>query len=184
MATYNNIKKIKIGDNIFNIYDSGNNLVTQTATSTSANYELLFSATADNTTRTEGARKNSNLLFNPSTGMLTTNDITLNLTVTSKSGGRATAGADMNLYNALLDYSSASLNTSSNTAVLKSTMYQSLVRPVIWGGSAITTADSSVYLNKVDKDNPVISLTTSGGTAIDTSIYNSLSALGWTDCIV
>lgn len=44
--------------------------VTQTATTTSANYEVLFSSTADNTTRTEGARKNSNLLFNPSTGNL------------------------------------------------------------------------------------------------------------------
>ena len=44
--------------------------VVQTATTTSANYEVLFSGTADNTTRTEGARKNSNLLFNPSTGNL------------------------------------------------------------------------------------------------------------------
>ena len=50
-------------------YDSNTN-VKQTATTTSANYEVLFSATADNTTRTEGARKNSNLLFNPSTGNL------------------------------------------------------------------------------------------------------------------
>jgi len=48
-----------------------NNAVTQTATSTSADYEVLFSVTADNTTRTEGARKNSNLKFNPSTGNLT-----------------------------------------------------------------------------------------------------------------
>lgn len=47
-----------------------NNAVTQTATTTSANYEVLFSSTADNTTRTEGARKNSNLLFNPNTGNL------------------------------------------------------------------------------------------------------------------
>lgn len=45
--------------------------VTQTATTTSAAYEVLFSGTADNTTRTEGARKNSNLTFNPSTGVLT-----------------------------------------------------------------------------------------------------------------
>lgn len=45
--------------------------VTQTATTTSANYEVLFSVTADNTTRTEGARKSANLLFNPSTGNLT-----------------------------------------------------------------------------------------------------------------
>ena len=46
--------------------------VTQTATTTDADYEILFSSTADNTTRTEGARKNSNLTFNPSTGVLTT----------------------------------------------------------------------------------------------------------------
>lgn len=44
--------------------------VTQTVTTTSADYEVLFSNTADNTTRTEGARKNSNLKFNPSTGNL------------------------------------------------------------------------------------------------------------------
>lgn len=47
-----------------------NTQVTQTATTTSADYEVLFSATADNTTRTETARKNSNLKFNPSTGNL------------------------------------------------------------------------------------------------------------------
>ena len=49
--------------------------VTQTATTTAANYEVLFSVTADNTTRTEGARKNSNLKFNPSTGNLTVTSI-------------------------------------------------------------------------------------------------------------
>lgn len=49
--------------------------VTQTATTTSASYELLFSATADNTTRTEGARKSNNLLFNPSTGNLQTTQL-------------------------------------------------------------------------------------------------------------
>lgn len=44
--------------------------VTQTATSTNALYEVLFSITADNTTRTEGARKSSGMLFNPATGTL------------------------------------------------------------------------------------------------------------------
>ena len=52
--------------------NNDNNAVTQTATSTDANYEVLFSATADNTTRTEGARKSSSLKFNPSTGNLST----------------------------------------------------------------------------------------------------------------
>ena len=52
--------------------DNTDTKVTQTATTASAAYEVLFSGTADNTTRTEGARKNSNLTFNPSTGILTT----------------------------------------------------------------------------------------------------------------
>lgn len=40
--------------------------VTQTATTTDAEYELLFSGTADNTTRTEGAKKSQYATFNPS----------------------------------------------------------------------------------------------------------------------
>ena len=51
-------------------YSNTDTKVTQTATSTSAAYEVLFSETADNTTRTEAARKNSNLLFNPNIGVL------------------------------------------------------------------------------------------------------------------
>lgn len=57
------------------VFTDTNNAVTQTATSTNANYEVLFSSTADNTTRTEGARKNSNLRFNPSTGALQANKL-------------------------------------------------------------------------------------------------------------
>ncbi len=53
-------------------YTDTNNAVTQTATTTSAAYELLFSSTADNTTRTEGARKTSTLTYNPSTKALVT----------------------------------------------------------------------------------------------------------------
>ena len=59
---------------VLNFYDANSN-VTQTATTTNANYEVLFSATADNTTRTEGARKNNNLKFNPSTGNLQTTQL-------------------------------------------------------------------------------------------------------------
>lgn len=55
------------------VFTDTNNKVTQTATTTSANYELLFSATADNTTRTEGARKTDSLKYNPSTKELTLN---------------------------------------------------------------------------------------------------------------
>ena len=61
---------------VINFYNSDNDTkVTQTATTTNANYEVLFSVTGDNTTRTEGARKNNNLLFNPSTGNLQTTQL-------------------------------------------------------------------------------------------------------------
>ena len=42
--------------------------VAQTATSTDANYEVLMSGSADNTTKTEGTRKSNKATFNPSTG--------------------------------------------------------------------------------------------------------------------
>ena len=42
------------------------NKVLQTATSDNANYEILFSGTADNTTRTEGVGKTNTLIYNPS----------------------------------------------------------------------------------------------------------------------
>lgn len=45
--------------------------VTQTVTTTNATYEVLFSVSTGNSTKTEGARKNNNLTFNPSTGNLT-----------------------------------------------------------------------------------------------------------------
>ena len=55
------------------VFTDTNNAVTQTVddSTNNSNYEVLFSGTADNTTRTEGAKKSSNLKFNPSTGVLT-----------------------------------------------------------------------------------------------------------------
>lgn len=49
-----------------------NNAVTQTITKdTNAEYRLLFSSTADDTTRTEGARKDTDLTYNPGTNTIT-----------------------------------------------------------------------------------------------------------------
>ncbi len=54
------------------VFTDTNNAVTQTGTPTTtgynANYEILFSNTADDTTRTEGARKSSIFKFNPYNG--------------------------------------------------------------------------------------------------------------------
>lgn len=85
--------------------NDGNNNVTQTATTTNANYEVLFSQTADNTTRTEQARKNSNLKFNPSTGDLQTtklNGVTIGSSpkftdTTYESKAAASGGTDESL---------------------------------------------------------------------------------------
>lgn len=66
------------GDGTWATPTNTNNAVTQTATDTGDyNYELLFSATADNTTRTEGAKKTQYLLYNPTNKLLTATNITL-----------------------------------------------------------------------------------------------------------
>lgn len=52
--------------------------VTQTNTTTSASYRVLFSGNNNDTTETTTARKSSNLLFNPSTGNLTATSLNLN----------------------------------------------------------------------------------------------------------
>lgn len=85
-----------------------NNAVTQTASTGSANYEVLFSGTADNTTRTEGARKNSNLLFNPSTG---------NLQATQLNGvtiGDSPKFTDTNTWRGIQDNLTSSTNTTES----------------------------------------------------------------------
>lgn len=57
---------------IMNDWNNTDTKVTQTATTTNATYELLFSNTANNNTLTEGARKTSTLTYNPSTKALVT----------------------------------------------------------------------------------------------------------------
>jgi hypothetical protein len=51
--------------------------VTQTNTTTDASYRLLFSENANDTTETTTARKSTTLQFNPTSGLLTTKDITM-----------------------------------------------------------------------------------------------------------
>ena len=61
------------GSNLtFKTPSDANNKVTQTGTTTSAAYEILFSETATNDTKTEGAKKTSTLTYNPSTKALVT----------------------------------------------------------------------------------------------------------------
>ena len=53
--------------------------VTQTNTTTSANYRVLLSRNANDTTETASSRKSAKLYFNPSTGILTTTKVSANL---------------------------------------------------------------------------------------------------------
>lgn len=66
-------------DNLENIGPGANNKVAQVNTTTSDVYRLLFSETATDETKTEGARKSAKLTFNPSTGVLQTTALIGNL---------------------------------------------------------------------------------------------------------
>ena len=83
VTTRESYTKIVAGGDLTSSYSNGaltisgtDANVTQTATSTdSDDYEVLFSGTADNTTRTEGARKSSTIKVNPSNGLLSVGGI-------------------------------------------------------------------------------------------------------------
>lgn len=115
-------------------------------------------------------------------------DLPLDVTSKDSTTGEATAGDDMNLYNAALNYASDALDKTHNTLNLKAAIHAGLIRPSIWGGQAITDS-STLALNKVDKEDPYIYLNYDPNGpdyhAVDENIYNSLVALGWDqDCIV
>lgn len=95
--------------------------VTQTASdSDSSVYELLFSGTADNTTRTEGARKASNLTYKPGSSLLDIKGGTNNIySVSLCAGGVANVTvskkiSDTNHYS-ILDYNDITLHGSGET---------------------------------------------------------------------
>lgn len=126
---------------------------------------------------------NANELYFTPVDDMQSNDLIINLDVTAKTDGRATAGADMNLYNALLDYAPTALDTDNNTFALKEALYRSLIRPAIWGGSAITDS-TTLALNKVDKETPFLELDTTATSGTDKELYDSLVDLNLTDVIV
>lgn len=100
------------------------NNVTQTATSTNATYELLFSGTADNTTRNEGARKTSGLTFNPSTGAL------------NVSGS--------------LNFASTSLTSSMNAQGLTVTQTGNSTTSIAYGTIGISDRSDSISMSSSD----------------------------------
>lgn len=82
-----NISKITLPDGeTYNLVATGSDTkVTQTATSTNADYEVLFSNSANNTTETAEARKSEGLLFNPYKSAFTAGSRASNSTIGSYS---------------------------------------------------------------------------------------------------
>jgi hypothetical protein len=158
-----------------------NNAVAQTATTASADYEVLFSATADNTTRTEGARKNSNLKFNPSTGNLQVtqiNGVTVgsspkftdtNTTYSSKTA--ASGGTDVSLCTTGEKYawnnkSNLAIGTTSTTAAAGNHTHTTSIANSS-GTNALTLAASTKY-----------ALTAGGNSFIFTTAPNTTYSAG------
>ena len=164
------------------VFTDTNNAVAQTATSTNANYEVLFSNTADNTTRTEAARKNSNLKFNPSTGNLQAtqlNGVTIgsspkftDTTYSSKSA--ASGGSDVSLVTTGEKYtwnnkSNLALGTSATTAA-KGNHTHTTSLATDTGNATITLAHNTTYkltaggTSVIFKTPPAVAASVSGTT--------------------
>ena len=169
-------------------YVTTDNKVTQTATTTSAAYEILFSSTADNTTRTESARKTSTLTYNPSTKALSTGGAVNGLTLSAQttgfkiSGGTTsktlTVGADYTLGAAcakgVTDNSSATAVTSSDTNLItgRTLYYAGYVKSsgvtsiTLTSGTGITVSDSGT------------AITGTGSRTISLDVAGAKTALG------
>ena len=164
------------------VFTDTNNAVAQTATSTNADYEVLFSNTADNTTRTESARKNSNLKFNPSTGNLQAtqlNGVTIgsspkftDTTYSSKSA--ASGGSDVSLVTTGEKYtwnnkSNLALGTSATTAA-KGNHTHTTSLATDTGNATITLAHNTTYkltaggTSVIFKTPPAVAASVSGTT--------------------
>lgn len=145
--------------------------VTQTATTTSAAYEILFSYTADNTSRTEGARKTSTLTYNPSTKALSTGGAVNGLTLSAQttgfkiSGGTTsktlTVGADYTLAAACAKAVDTSISASSTSTNLPTS---AAVASFVEGKGYITSYTNSTY--KLTLNNTTNGA--SGGTSLGT----------------
>ena len=118
-----------------------NNAVTQTATTTNSAYEVLFSETADNTTRTEGARKTSTLKYNPSTKTLIIDSGTI--TASNYSGKAATAGTADSANSVALSNVSGASDLQAIEALTGTSGFLEKTAADTWQLSSITVPSAS-----------------------------------------
>lgn len=159
MATYTGIKKIKIGDNIFELAVDwsavtskptipSDEKVKQTNTTTSAAYELLFSYTADNTERTEGARKTSTLTYNPSTKELV-NGVAKLKSATSTTAN--TAAYDTLTLGNNVAVSSTTAHSQGQLILYGSTAYAHTIQGAPTAARTITLPDATGTVSLTDE---------------------------------
>lgn len=130
--------------------------VEQVNTTTNSSYRILFSNSADDTTKTEGARKSAKLLFNPSTGALTATALIGKLDWSNLNDVPEDFTPAQHIHNtseitALTSYSKAS---SASDLVTTDTLNAALGKLEYKADTAydwiisVTTADTDKYINK------------------------------------
>lgn len=130
--------------------------VEQVNTTTNNSYRILFSNSADDTTKTEGARKSAKLLFNPSTGALTATALIGKLDWSNLNDIPENFTPAQHIHNtseitALTSYSKAS---SASDLVTTDTLNAALGKLEYKADTAydwiisVTTADTDKYINK------------------------------------
>lgn len=104
MATYNNIKKIKIGDNIFNLYDSGNSGGTITSIKTTAGTHTAINVTsgaANFNVPTKTSHLTNDSGFTNNTGTVTKVTAGTGLSIGTTAGGNFTTTGTINHTNSV-----------------------------------------------------------------------------------
>ena len=125
-------------------------------TTNNSSYRVLFSNSADDTTKTEGTRKSAKLLFNPSTGALTATALIGKLDWSNLNDVPETFTPAQHIHNtseitALTSYSKAS---SASDLVTTDTLNVALGKLEYKADTAydwiisVTTADTDKYINK------------------------------------
>lgn len=150
--------------------------VTQTITTTSAAYRLLFSNTADDTTRTETARKAAALYYNPATKLLTVSGGQVTATTfngwlngTAATAAQATHAATANFATTATRVTGAIISTTTNAIAKYSTATGTFANSgVTIDANNNITAPTTAYLK--------VGNITIGGTSASSAYYRISSS--------
>lgn len=121
--------------------------VTQTATdgSSNAEYEILFSRTADNTTRTEGTRKTSLFTFNPQTNQATAGHFTAKSSSPSGNQTASLVGYDVQLGGTSNTWDGTNTSLKTTISGIKSSLSDYLPKNVSGVGNLRILGKKDIY---------------------------------------